>query len=178
MATQQCPRCKLLRSPGVRLCECGWDFAKLDGGVGAESPSGIRGWLILPLVNLVVALILSAFSLLVIVATAAGAMDSRAHSMRLLWFEGLGTAALLVSEVFLLYLFLKKRSIVPMLMMIWLLASAVFMFADVVLASTIPGVETAALASMRRHLIRGVFACVIWIPYFLRSDRVAATFVR
>ncbi len=65
-----------------------------------------------------------------------------------------------------------------MLMMIWLLASALFMFADVILASTTPGVTTAALSPMRRHLLRVVFACVIWIPYFLKSKRVAATFVR
>lgn len=178
MAPQPCPRCKLLRSPGVRLCECGWDFATLDGGVRAGWPSGIAGWLLLLLLNLVGAIMLNAFAIIVIVTAAT--IGSRQHPMRtrLLWFEGLGSAVLLVGEVLLLYFFLQKRSIVPKLMMLWLLASVVLMFGDALLVSTVPGLNPASAATQQRNLVRSVIACVIWIPYFFKSKRVAATFVR
>lgn len=91
--------------------------------------------------------------------------------------ELLVNVALFAFSVLALVCFFRKKRILPPLMVALLSGTVVFLGADLAVARAL--VEPAALEAEKTgaDLGRAVIGAIIWIPYFLRSRRVRATFV-
>jgi hypothetical protein len=84
---------------------------------------------------------------------------------------------LLGGSVLALWLFFGKRRIFPRVAMVWLLGGVIVSVLDLVLVQTIPAAAAGVTASDIREVIQAGTGALIWIPYFLASKRVRATFV-
>jgi hypothetical protein len=80
--------------------------------------------------------------------------------------------------LWLLVLFFKKSKKFPKLAIIWLLAIGVVQIIDFLLIQQIPSVasQPAGMDAIK-YMGRSIVGIIIWVPYFLRSQRVKNTFV-
>lgn len=97
----------------------------------------------------------------------------------LLLFEIIYNSAYLVFSAFVLVLFAQRRTIAPR-MIIWffsvsLVASGLDTFASIQLG---PGLTAPEEQEMYKELAKTFFRSIIWIPYFIFSDRVKETFTK
>jgi hypothetical protein len=154
----------------------------------ATTPKGIGGWLVLVVIGLLVTPIRigqfmvanhwaifrdGAWPILTTPGTG---------SYHVLWgplivFEIIGnTGSIVLALVVLWFLFRKSRS-TPRLAITWLIWNTAFVVIDYFAADLIPVVAAQADPNSVKELMRSVLAAAIWIPYFLVSKRVKATFV-
>ncbi|MCQ6560448.1 DUF2569 family protein [Paenibacillus mendelii] len=151
--------------------------------------NGLGGWLILVQFSLWFALVGSVLYLTAgILPLFAGetwerltSPDSPAYDA--MWtiiipFEAIGNAVLIIIlTVVLILLYKKKRWFVPAAILyftvVLMLTSVGFM-----LAQSIPLIAEEGVGKSVSKIIRNLFTCLIWIPYFLRSVRVKNTFVK
>lgn len=91
--------------------------------------------------------------------------------------ETIVNVLLLGGSVLALWLFFRKRRIFPRVAIAWLLAGAIVSVLDLVLVQAIPDAAAEVTASDIREVMKTGVGAMIWIPYFLRSKRVRATFV-
>lgn len=84
-------------------------------------------------------------------------------------------AALAIAWVYACFLLVKRRREFPGLFMGLLLISAVVVCGDIVAAATLLNIQPES--SSYRDLGRAFVGAAIWVPYMLRSKRVAATFI-
>jgi hypothetical protein len=152
----------------------------------AEGPKGLGGWLILPIIHLFGTLGLTSYNLFGIVenwegfvALLTGQVDPNYRT--LVWvvlFSLVAGVAIVVFALYLLVLLFQKKRALPRLM-VWfyfVLLGVTLIESGMVLQN--PQQWTMAdLSEARKSLGQVVFNAVIWIPYFLRSKRVRATFV-
>lgn len=151
---------------------------------------GIGGWLILVVIGLVISPIRIALLLaenhvpLFSDGTWEVLTSPSSESYHALWaplivFEVVGNLLLiLLTLATLCFLFMKSKH-TPMIAIIWLVAGAVFVFADYVFAQQIPLIATQPTdPDAVSELVRAVVGTAIWVPYFLVSKRVKATFTR
>jgi hypothetical protein len=152
------------------------------------APRGIGGWLILPLLGLIITPFLVGFQLVGNIQivfqpaiwkalTTPGSDIFHPLWAPLIIFEIAANAVMVAFGLIILWLFVKKSRRVPMLMIIWMVALAVVQVADLALARQIPAVAAEPDPQSMRDLFRSVLAAVIWVPYFLSSRRVKNTFV-
>jgi hypothetical protein len=88
--------------------------------------------------------------------------------------ELLGNALFLGLSVLNVVLFLQKRRSFPWFFIAFLVTNTVFLLADGALAAIVaPKTDNAGSAA---DLARAIIAVSIWVPYFLASKRVKATF--
>ena len=150
----------------------------------ADGPSGIGGWLLLPLLGLA----LSPLRVMADSVTTFGPLfENDMAGWNNLFAGGPAVAALVVFEVLanlaliiypwvVLTYFLRKKRVVPRLMIVWFIAiPAIFLIDATALHFAAPDVSD--WGSSTRDIVRGVVAAAIWIPYFLLSVRVRNTFV-
>jgi len=83
-------------------------------------------------------------------------------------------AALLIWAGALLYLFFAKRRSFPVVM----ITRVVFHAADLGVALMIPATAARIGPAVSGALAGGVVVTLIWVPYFIRSRRAEATFLR
>jgi hypothetical protein len=153
-----------------------------------ESPKGIGGWLILVVIGLVVSPIRVAYSLATNhwpifqdgtwqVLTTPG--NEAYHSLwgPLLVFEIIGNLGIIILAVTTLIMMIQKLRHTPRLAIIWLTWTATFVTIDFFAADLIPAVAAQNDPESTKELIRSLVGAAIWIPYFLVSKRVRATFV-
>jgi hypothetical protein len=148
---------------------------------------GIRGWLLLPLLSLVVSPLRSGWRLLSEqvpifteghwqVLTSPGNDAYHPAWAPLILFEVIGTAAFFVAAPVLFVLFLRRWRYVPGLMIAFYGLAAILPAADLALAiGLLPDVTGNSDAV--RDIVGATIAAAIWIPYFLVSRRVKVTFV-
>jgi len=147
-------------------------------------PKGLGGWLILPLLVLLLSPVwlvfrlvgdlLPAFSAEAWSAlTAPGASAYHPSWAPLLIFEFVADTVLLLLTLVLLWLFLRKSRRVPKLFIGWSLLLVAVPIVELLLASQVPIVASES----DENLGRAIVAALIWIPYFMRSKRVKNTFV-
>jgi hypothetical protein len=76
-----------------------------------------------------------------------------------------------------LVFFFQKRVAFPKLYVCWLVGSTVVLILDTIVAGQFLPPEQAYDKETITNIGRGIFACLIWVPYMAVSKRVAATFV-
>ncbi|GBF76162.1 hypothetical protein PA598K_04610 [Paenibacillus sp. 598K] len=96
----------------------------------------------------------------------------------ILVFEAIYNVFFLAFVIYILVLFYQKKSIVPRLIIVFYSLSLLFLFFNQLMLSQIPLAQELLGEGGFRHVGRALLACAIWIPYFLRSERVRITFVR
>jgi hypothetical protein len=154
----------------------------------ATPPKGIGGWLIFVVIGLVGGplriawtLYSNHFSLIQNggwqVLTTPGTDAYHPLWEPLLVFEilaNLGSIALAIATLG--YLKRKSRQ-TPKLAIIWLAWTTTFVVIDFFVADLIPAVAAQNDVDSQKELVRSIVGACIWIPYFLVSKRVKATFV-
>ncbi|MEJ2687733.1 MAG: DUF3857 domain-containing protein, partial [Gammaproteobacteria bacterium] len=146
---------------------------------------GIRGWLLLPAIAVIVHPLLvmgvlaqswpayapSAWSRL----TTPGSPHYHALWEPLLLFDLEANLALLVFGALLLVMFFQKRRLVPRLFTVYLLGGLLVEAADIAMGSGLPA--AAASGHDIGGLASAAVSAFIWVTYFKVSERVRATFV-
>ena len=155
--------------------------------VAGEGPRGIGGWLILPLLGLIVSPIYIAATLVkdylpIFERDWAIITDPSYELYHPLWaplviYELVGSCALGLFSLVALALMFRHDRRFPKLMIGLYLANVGFQTLDLLVAGQIPAIETNLDPAAQRDLLRSIIAALVWIPYFLRSERVRNTFV-
>lgn len=150
-------------------------------------PSGLGGWLILPMLGL----ILSPIKLGAMLATTYYPIFSEGYwevltnpgseAYHALWaplliFEIVGNSGFLIGAIVLLVFFFQRHHRFPTLMIWFLGLNLAFVGIDFFAADLIPAVAAAPDPESTQELIRAITGAAIWIPYFLKSVRVKNTF--
>jgi uncharacterized protein DUF2569 len=153
-----------------------------------QAPSGIGGWLYLVAIGLCLTPIRIAVEIVrglrpLNPATwqAVTTPGTRAYHPLfgpLIVGELVFNAALLVWAVVLLYFFFAKGRFFPVAMIGFLIARVVGQVADLGVALTIPATAARIGPAAYGAIIGSVLVAGIWVPYFVKSRRVEATFVR
>ena len=92
--------------------------------------------------------------------------------------ELVANVVLLAWALVLLYLFFTKRRAFPRAMITFLIVRVVIQVADIFVASSIPLAAGSIGPRVYGSLAGNLLVVSVWVPYFLKSRRVAATFVR
>lgn len=153
-----------------------------------EEPRGLGGWLIIPLIGLIIALVKMLFVLFQIYlpifqdGTWSIITNSESEYYHSLWgplviSEMVINIGLVIFCGYLLYLFFTKQRLFPKFFIMYMVINVVFLISDTYAASLIPSVAEQRSNGIDPDLSRAVIGAVIWIPYFLLSKRVKNTFV-
>lgn len=156
--------------------------------ISPDGPSGIGGWLILPLIGVIVYPI--SISLLLInsflpifqegiwqVLTTPGSEAYHKLWAPLIIYEITGNIVFILFSIFLALLFFSKSHRLPTLFIVYIALNCVFIVSDYAAGEFIPFVAEESDAESLGEVFRSIIAAAIWIPYFLASKRVKNTFV-
>lgn len=154
-----------------------------------SGPEGIGGWLLLPLLGLIVTPVRVGYAMYrdIIPAfapevwdalTTPGSPDYHPAWSGLLWFEALGNAFIILLALAALYHFVTRSRRTPILYIALLAFTLLFITGDWLLAEQIPFVAGEPDEAANRELVNSAVRAAIWIPYFIFSSRVRNTFVR
>ena len=153
-----------------------------------DGPVGIGGWLILVVIGLFVTPMRIAYMLITThwPIFRDGAWDQLTTpgtpSYHALWgpflvFEVVGNALSIVLGLTTLFYLLRKSHNAPKMAILWYGWGAVLVVIDSVAGNLIPAVAAQPDPASTKELMRALIGAAIWIPYFLVSKRVKATFV-
>jgi hypothetical protein len=150
-------------------------------------PQGLGGWLILVALGLIVSPIRIAaieFTILGIFLDGTWSVLSDSSSefyspilAVIIPIEFVLNMAFIFGFLFLIYLFFTKSSIFPNWYMTIYAANLLVIILDMVAVKIALPDEPMMDPETTSELMRSIGACVVWIPYMLKSKRVAATFV-
>jgi hypothetical protein len=193
-----CPACGT--DPGTEaapipsLAPAGSAALPADVRLLEPEPTGIGGWLVLPLIGLCVSPLLTLYSLwanvLPLIRPRAWTVLTTPGTSVYSWYwtpylvvTAMSGLALVILMVVTLMYFLQHRRPVPVLMtvlLLWNLGQTVFELASQqYLSGHVPALAaTGAGAGAWQGVFRAGLTAVVWIPYFWRSVRVRTTFVR
>ena len=153
----------------------------------ALQPSGLRGWLILPAIGLIVSPIRTFCSLAGTFSVYAPdswhtLTDPSGTAYNGLWaptliYEFLTNLTVIVFAILLLLLFFQRRPTFPALYIAFLAFCTITATLDTFLVQLIPAVASKT-AGFDKVLMQDYFSCLVWIPYMLISKRVKSTFLR
>jgi hypothetical protein len=164
------------------------DTPFIDEAVDMHGPEGIGGWLILPLIGLV----LTPLGAVVALLTQQIPAFTEGHFSRLtdpnfvnyhpLWgplliLEPLATITLAAMAIWALVLMARKKKAFPRLMIAFYTFSVVYMLIDTTLGLQIPHIAAEGKAELIGQMLRAGIVAAIWIPYMRVSRRVKNTFV-
>jgi hypothetical protein len=169
-------------------CTAGYLYrpAPVRFGPGGADPSldGIGGWLLLVGIGILFTPLRLVFDIVSLFPsygadtwarlTTPGSPDYHSLWATLLIGELLGNALFLGFSVLNAALFLQKRRSFPWFFIAFLVTNAVFLMIDGALAAIVSGKADDTASAMA--LVRSITATSIWVPYFLASKRVKATF--
>lgn len=151
----------------------------------ADGPKGIGGWLILPILHLVTTIVLTGINVFPVWQNRYGLFGllfdpvNRWMVLPIAISSISATAVILLAACALVMMLLRKRML-PWLMIgfyCMVVLAAVF---DWALFSQYPEFREPNaddLGQARNDVVRTIIAAAIWIPYFLVSKRVKATFI-
>ncbi len=149
--------------------------AETAARVEVEHPelAGIKGWLVFPAVGLVIGPVISVVSLVPAL--------SMFEDMKRAGFGGIYTTAILFDTALILFMFyaaaifFQKKSHAPSVMIALFISG---FLVPLILAGLGFSQDAEPFAlEYAKATARASAAAIIWIPYFLRSKRVKATFV-
>lgn len=187
----QCPECGFLNDNDLIRCPCGYEIIHTPEEEFKPEPlyKGIGGWLIFPLLGLIITPIEGSFQMYNIYwqifakgywssLTTPGTEVYHAFFGPLLIFEGFGNSLTIALSVVTLWFFLRKSRLLPRLMISLLIFNFVFVCGDFFLSDLVPAVAAQSDSQSTIELGQAVIGTLIWVPYFLKSKRVKQTFVR
>lgn len=144
-------------------------------------PVGLGGWLILPLLGLFASPLfgIAQMSAYANIAEAWPYLTA-GHASFVVTEVAVNVVLLFVAPVVLLVFAFKRLQMFPGWYIIWIAISPLVQIGDALVAySMFP--ETLAGAAFdketMRGIVRSIIGAAIWIPYMMRSERVANTFV-
>lgn len=151
--------------------------------------SGIGGWLIIPMIGLFITPIRLGYMLVTMhlqiflsgawgVLTRPGSAAYHPLWAPILLFEIFGNTILMSWAVALLILLFTKSPHFPRWIILFYLASLAIVALDMVFCQSIPAVAEQNDPSAMKELFRSIVAALIWIPYFIKSERVKNTFLK
>ncbi len=150
---------------------------------------GLGGWLILVIIGLIITPIRLSLFLqsdyfpMFTDGTWQALTTAASPSYHALWgplivFEIIGNLAIITLSLVTLYFMFRKSKRTPAVAITWISVGFIVVIADFFLADLIPAIANMPTDfEVVKELIRSSFAVVIWIPYFLFSKRVKATFI-
>lgn len=149
--------------------------------------SGLGGWLVLIQIGLYVTIIrlvvqLFQYNLYSFTGDAWDLLTTKDSSMYdPLWkpiiiFEAVYNVLFLLFSIIILVQFYRKKLMVPRLMILFYSLSLGVGIVDYILMQQIDLARLLEDGSSIREIIKSGITCLIWIPYFLKSERVANTF--
>ena len=149
-----------------------------------EGPVGLRGWLILPILHVVSSIGMTGFNLIPlvqnyegVVAIARGSTDQLVAMRLPMALSLLGSLGLIAVAAAGLYAMLVRSPRAPKIMIGFYLVACTVTGEEIISDKLIQGIlNEPADASVTTTFIRAVVLSCIWIPYFIRSRRVANTF--
>ena len=150
---------------------------------------GIGGWLILVVIGLLISPIRLSHFLLTNhwpifrdgvweVLTTPGTEAYHALWAPLLAFEIIGNLGSIVLALVTLWFLMRKSRRTPAFAIGCLVWSAAIVVIDFFAADLIPAVAAQSDPDSIKELVRALVGAAIWVPYFLVSKRVKATFVQ
>lgn len=150
---------------------------------------GIGGWLWLPMLGMVLSIVLVSRDLfgefipLILDGSFKLLTEPSSNSYHPLWvpvliMEGLGNVLLLILPAITLVLIVRRSSLAPKAAIVWLAIVAVVNLALSYLGNQIPALVENSDYQSDTQAVRSMISAAIWIPYFLVSKRVKATFIR
>ncbi|WP_367276581.1 DUF2569 domain-containing protein [uncultured Pseudomonas sp.] len=92
-------------------------------------------------------------------------------------FEALFNSLLILTFIYLIYLFFSRHYLFPKVYIATLIVSFAFVPLDSWIVSLIVPDEPIFDPSTTKEFVRGLISVVVWVPYILVSKRVKATFV-
>ncbi len=148
----------------------------------------IGGWLWLPVIGLVLTPLIGLFvifgSLLPVfdegqwaALTTPGMPMYHPNWAPLLEMELIGNSLIVIFSVVLVIMFFKRKKSVPKWFIIYLASRTLFATVDYFYADTIPYIAQQDDTQATKQLVIAYISCLIWIPYFLKSERVKKTFI-
>jgi Protein of unknown function (DUF2569) len=155
----------------------------------SDGPRGIGGWLILVILSLVLSPLRITYTLLTIhwpifrdgtwqTLTTPGSPAYHHLWGPLLAFEIIGHLIAIALAIVTLVMLLRQSKRTPAFAIGWFAYAAAFVTVDYFVGDLIPYLEQHPDPDSIKELVRGVVPAAIWIPYFLVSKRVKATFVK
>jgi len=93
-------------------------------------------------------------------------------------FEVIGSMISLALAVISLFLLFRKSKRTPVLVIAWLAWGVIFNVVDYLVSKNIPALAQQTNPGVPIEIWQSLGSAAIWIPYFLMSERVKATFVR
>lgn len=150
-------------------------------------PKGIGGWLILPIISLVAITIIVSGNIFKtyipifkkgywqVITSPASEFYHPLWGPTIIG-EVVGNLILLLFAVTLLLLFFWHSRWLPKLIIAFYVFYFVFISTDYLLLGMLPNIQRDPEAL--KNVFQTLFACIIWIPYFLKSRRVKATFIK
>lgn len=153
--------------------------------MSAEHPPRIGGWLLFPAIGLILGpplLLVGIVGKCISLVSASFARQAEQFSglRPMMVFELVGAVFLLVFACVVAYVFFTKRRSTPNAVIAYMLTGTAFAVVQFVGGAAIFGLDDPLLVlSLLRSsgLIGVVLADAVWIPYFLVSKRVQATFI-
>ena len=105
--------------------------------------------------------------------------SSRYHPLwaPMIVFEIGAKGLLVLYSAILLWMYFTRKKGFRLLIICYHLATLAYLGGDLLLGSQIPAVSAAASAHDYSGLLRAVLSAVIWVPYFLTSQRAKEVFV-
>jgi hypothetical protein len=156
--------------------------------VEAHAPSGIAGWLLLPALHtciVPISLIIALYAYWPFLdvgawnAIGSGASELAVQLLKIGYFAIVaGGVALLIVGCFAVLLLFGRRRIYPFawILLMWSLLG--WLVLNLVIVIGLPGEDAGGVAQTGTDVARGFISCLIWTAYMVKSQRVAATFVR
>ena len=151
--------------------------------------SGLGGWLVLvqigiygTLLSVVLRLLLNSIPMFMseawVMFTSKSSEYYHALWAPIIIFELIYDVLLVIFCIYILIKFYSKSWILPRLMIILYAAGFLVSLVGYIALEQIPLVKELESGNSIRDLIRPLLTCLIWIPYFLKSERVKNTFIR
>ncbi len=146
--------------------------------------SGIGGWLVLPTIGVTLTPIILLASLFsndyldletwALLFNPSSSFYSPTHAMFILW-EFSFNLLFVVYSILVAILLYSRRSSLPRMVIILYVANFLFLLADYILAMTM---DLEVTNDVNTQLIKSLVAVIIWVPYFILSERVKQTFTK
>lgn len=151
--------------------------------------SGLGGWLVLVQIGMYLTILLLAIQIFQNNITAFepdvwDALTSKDSSFyHALWaptiiFELIYNVSFLLFTIVMLFMFYFKKAVFPKLAILFYIISLIVTVIDLILAYQIPLARELMDSSEYRDIFKAIITCAIWVPYFLKSERVQNTFIR